>query len=196
LTPDSEIDPSAVTQNGILYLTGTYVGYLITSNMGITATLVHIFLWNYDDIKEGWSFMRPTNLKKVLQPSFWTFWKGGRTKEERQLEAFNDLEVDPHYKLMVANGYDEVPNWWYALVLVGSFMIALGTLYAINSTLPWWGFIIANLLSALFVLFFGAQYGLTGFQFNQQPIVQMLAGYLHPGKPLGMYLHSCQDSIS
>ena len=43
---------------------------------------------------------------------------------------------------------------------------------------------IANVFAAIFTLIFSTQYGLTGFQFNQQPIVQMLAGYLHPGKPL------------
>ena len=83
-----------------------------------------------------------------------------------------------------------MPNYWYLLVLVGSFVIGLGTLYGVQSTLPWWGYIIANLFAALFILFFGAQMGLTGFQFNQQPIIQMVAGYIHPGKPLGMSLPS------
>lgn len=32
----------------------------------------------------------------------------------------------------------------------------------------------ATLLTCLFMLFFGAQYGITGFQFNVQPICQML----------------------
>jgi OPT family oligopeptide transporter len=85
---------------------------------------------------------------------------------------------------MMQNGYKEVPQWWYAVVLVLAFAIGMGTLYAIESTLPWWGFIISNIFAAIFILFFGAQMGITGFQFNQQPILQMLAGYLHPGKPL------------
>lgn len=86
---------------------------------------------------------------------------------------------------MVSEGYKEVPNWWYGCVLVGSFAVALGTLYGIGSTLPWWGYLIANIFAFVFILFFGAQAGITGFQFNQQPVIQMVAGYMHPGKPLG-----------
>lgn len=48
LTPDQTIDPDAVDAAGTPYLTGTYVAYLITTNMGITAALVHMLLWNYD----------------------------------------------------------------------------------------------------------------------------------------------------
>lgn len=44
LTPNNEIDNAALAANGIPYLTGTYVGYLITTNMGITASIVHASL--------------------------------------------------------------------------------------------------------------------------------------------------------
>jgi OPT family oligopeptide transporter len=186
LDANNEIDTAAVIENGVPYLTGTYVGYLITTNMGITAALVHMLLWNYDDIKVGWSFLTLANLKKLLLPSTYMFWKGGISKEEQRLQIIENEEIDPHYKLMV--DYDEVPNWWFGLVLLFSFIVGLITLYAVGSTLPWWGYILANLLSAIFILFFGAQYGITGFQFNQQPVIQMLAGYIHPGKPLGTCL--------
>ncbi|GAB7352500.1 hypothetical protein MBLNU459_g2902t1 [Dothideomycetes sp. NU459] len=184
LNAQNEIDFTALKVQGIPNLTGTYVGYLITSNAGLTATIVHMLLWNFEDIKYGWAWLSPANLRKLLTPSFWIFWKGGKTKEEHEAETLANPEVDPHYKLMMRNGYTEVPNWWFGLTLVASFVIGLSTLYAIKSTLPWWGFIVANLFAALFILFFGAQFGLTGFQFNQQPIAQMLGGYLHPGKPL------------
>ncbi|MCJ1378457.1 hypothetical protein MMC17_001556 [Xylographa soralifera] len=182
LTPENEIDQAGLTENGIPWMTGTYVSYLITTNMGITATFIHMFLWNYNDIKVGWSFLSIANLKKILEPSTWMFWKGGQSKEQRKLEILADESMDPHYKLMV--NYDEVPQWWYLGVLILSFVIGIGTLYGVQSTLPWWGFIIAILLAALMILFFGAQYAITGFQFNQQPVIQMVAGYLHPGKPL------------
>jgi Gpi18-like mannosyltransferase len=86
---------------------------------------------------------------------------------------------------MVQNGYQEVPNYWYGAVLVFAFVIGIGTIYGVGSTLPWWGFIVANLFAAVFILFFGAQMGMTGFQFYLQPVVQMIAGYIHPGRPLG-----------
>ncbi|UKZ83902.1 hypothetical protein TrVFT333_011717 [Trichoderma virens FT-333] len=182
LNPDNTINNTLVAEQGYPYLSGSYVLYLITTNIGITAAIVHMLLWNYDDIKEGWSFLRPSKLRRLGNASTWI----NNTENEetrRQLALAND-EVDPHYKLMMQNGYTEVPNWWYGIVLVLSFVIGMITLYSIKSTLPWWAFIVSNLFAALFILFFGAQMGLTGFQFNQQPVIQMLGGYLLPGKPL------------
>ncbi|TVY27147.1 Oligopeptide transporter [Lachnellula hyalina] len=184
LTPENFIDQAGLKANGIPYLTGTYVAYLITTNMGCTATLVHMILWNWDDIKQGFFFLSPSNLKKLLQLSFWVFWKGGKSKEEHKREVLENPKMDPHYKMMVQAGYEEVPNWWYANVLLLSFAVGMGTIYAVKSSLPWWGYIVSNIFALVFILIFGAQMGLTGFQFNQQPIIQMIAGYLHPGKPL------------
>ena len=144
-----------------------------------------MFLWNYDDIKAGWSFVTVSNMKKLILPSTWTFWKGGKSKAERRAEILADDSIDPHYKLMV--DYDEVPQWWYGSVLLLSFVVSLVTLYGVGSTLPWWGFIVAVVIASVMILFFGAQQGITGFAFNQQPVAQMLAGYIHPGKPLGKY---------
>ena len=30
-------------------MTATYIGYLITTNMGTTANITHMFLWNFDE---------------------------------------------------------------------------------------------------------------------------------------------------
>ncbi|KKP07022.1 hypothetical protein THAR02_00901 [Trichoderma harzianum] len=186
LNHDNTINSTLVANQGFPNLSGTYVVYLLTTNLGITAAIVHMLLWNYDDIKNGWAFLHPRNFKKLAKPSTWAFWKRSEDNDEevrRQL-VLADEEMDPHYKLMMQNGYAEVPNWWYGIVLILSFVIGISTLYAIKSTLPWWGFIVSNIFAALFILFFGAQMGLTGFQFNQQPVIQMLGGYLLPGKPL------------
>jgi hypothetical protein len=56
-----------------------------------------------------------------------------------------------------------------------------------KSTLPWWGFIMATIFTVILTLIVGAQYAITGFMFNLQPLMQMLAGYMFPGRPLGMY---------
>ncbi|KAL7932812.1 OPT oligopeptide transporter domain-containing protein [Trichoderma chlorosporum] len=186
LNPDNTINDTLVAAQGYPFISGSYVVYLITTNVGITAAIVHMLLWNYEDIQNGWAFLRPSNFRKLGKASTYRFWEKSDSEDaqvQRQL-ALADEDIDPHYKLMVQNGYAEVPNWWYGIVLVLSFVIGIATLYAIKSTLPWWGFIVSNIFAALFILFFGAQMGLTGFQFNQQPVIQMLGGYLLPGKPL------------
>jgi hypothetical protein len=83
--------------------------------------------------------------------------------------------------------YNEVPSVWYFLAFLASFVVAMTCLYVMKSTLPWWGLIIGMLLTTVFMLFFGAQYAITGFGFNLQPIFQMLGGYLFPGRPLGSF---------
>jgi hypothetical protein len=80
--------------------------------------------------------------------------------------------------------YDDAPNWWYGIVFLVSIVFGLVSIYKADSTLPWWGFIMATALSSVCILFFGAQFALTGFGFNVQPVIQMLGGYLHPGRPV------------
>ncbi|KAF5136378.1 Oligopeptide transporter 5 [Metarhizium anisopliae] len=186
LNPDNTINSTLVAEQGLPYLSGSYVIRLITTNVGITAAIVHLLLWNYNDLKDGWAFLRPSRLQRLFRVSTYFSWRGHDSGEEaaRRQRVVDDKDLDPHYKLMMQNGYVEVPNWWYGLVLVLSFVIGITTLYKIGSTLPWWAFIVSNLFSALFILFFGAQMGLTGFQFDQQPVILMLGGYLLPGKPL------------
>jgi hypothetical protein len=187
LNPDFTTNNTLVDQVGTPYLTATYVNYLITSNAGLTATFVHMFLWNYQEIKLGWAWVTVDNLKKALNPSNYAFWTqtGSKTPEDKE-RLLNDPSIDPHYKLMV--DYNEVPNIWYFCIFAISWAVGLICLYVMKSTLPWWGFIVATLFLAVFLVFFGAQYAITGFGFNLQPIFQMLAGYMFPGRPLGMII--------
>jgi OPT family oligopeptide transporter len=91
-------------------------------------------------------------------------------------------ELDPHHKQMLA--YKEVPSWWYILILALSMFVALFCIYNLKSTLPWWGFLIACILSFGSTLFFGALTGLIGFGVPITGLVQLIGGYLHPGKPV------------
>lgn len=185
LNPDFTVNGTLVDQAGAPFLTATYVNYLITSNAGLTATIVHMLLWNYAEVSLGWAWMTLTNLKKVLDPSVYMFWRhtGVRSEEEKQ-RIRDDPTIDPHYKLMLE--YDEVPSSWYFFVFILSWIVGIVCLYVMKSTLPWWGFFIATIFLVTFMVFFGAQYAITGFMFNLQPIFQMLAGYMIPGRPLGM----------
>ncbi len=83
--------------------------------------------------------------------------------------------------------YDEAPDAWYFWAFAASFVVSMVCVYVIKSTLPWWGLIFAMFWLWMYMLFFGAQYAITGFQFNLSNVSQTLAGYLFPGSPLGMY---------
>lgn len=188
LGPSFEIDDVKLKEQGLPWLTATYLASIITTNAGVTATFVYMLLWNWDDIKSGWEWAAPSRIKKWLTPSTYKFWAQEEQAEDELQRQLNDENLDPHYRLMLRNGYKDTAQWWWAAILIINFAVGLGCLYAMKSTLPWWGFIVSNLLTLLFMLFFGAQYGLTGFQFNVQPVCQMLAGYMFPKRPLASKL--------
>lgn len=188
ITPDFMVDINAVEANGIPYLTGTYIAYLVTSNLGLTAGIVHMFLWNYDDIKLGWTWINLDFLKKAVTPSTYFFWRstGERSAEEKEA-LINDSRLDPHFKLML--NYDEAPNSWYLCAFAAAWITGITCLYIMKSTLPWWAFIVSNIFLFIFMIFFGSLYAITGFAFNLQPFFQMIAGYMLPARPLGMLFH-------
>ena len=136
LNPDFTVNNALLEKQGIPWLTGTNVAYLITTNAGITATFVHMLLWNYDDVKLGWAWITVENLKKAMHPSYYYFWRstGIRTPEEKQ-RILNDPKIDPHYKVMV--DYEEVPTSWYFAAFAASWIVGIVCLYVMKSTLPW-----------------------------------------------------------
>ncbi|GME22919.1 OPT superfamily oligopeptide transporter [Neofusicoccum parvum] len=102
LNAHNEIDTDALREAGLPWMTGTYLCYLITSNMGLTATIVHMLLWNYDDIKAGWAWVSMDTVRKMWKPETWEGFLGkGETVEERMRRAEAYPALDPHYRLML-----------------------------------------------------------------------------------------------
>ncbi|MCJ1399097.1 hypothetical protein MMC11_002299 [Xylographa trunciseda] len=178
LDSNNVLDPAMLDVLGIPYFASTYATYILSTNLAITATFTHMFLWNYNDIASAWSFATWTNIKKSMNVENWKFWKGST----HDYSAEDEATLDPHYRLMLV--YKDAPNWWYGAVLIFSIVVGLVCLYQVDSTLPWWAFLVACGLAVICILFFGAQYAITGFQFIIQPIIQMIGGYLHPGYPV------------
>jgi hypothetical protein len=109
MNADFTVNSTLVDQTGAPYLTATYVNSLIISNAGLTATIVHMLLWNYAEVSLGWSWITLNGLKKLLDSSLYMFWRhtGVRTEEDKE-RIRQDPTIEPHYKLMLE--YDEVPN--------------------------------------------------------------------------------------
>ena len=174
-----ELDPIALEAQGLPFFTATNASYLLTTNLGITATVMHIVLWHRDAVRNAFSFNRSdfASLQRYASNPRSFFKRQPPPMTEEALE-----KLDPHYQRMLA--YKEVPSWWYVLVLFVSVIVALGCIYTLESTLPWWGFLIAITLSFLATLFFGAMAGLIGFNVPITTVIQLIGGYLHPGKPV------------
>lgn len=137
LNANLELDEAALNVQGLPYFAATNALGLLTTNLGVSSTIVHMFLWNYEIISAAFVGFSLWNLASKLK-----FWK--RTKGQEPTEEEKEA-MDPHRRLMLA--YEEVPNWWYFMTLLLSFAIALFCIYNLKSTLPWWGFLIACTLS-------------------------------------------------
>lgn len=170
LNSDFELDPDALKVQGLPFFSTTNATYLLTTNLGVTAAITHIALFNQDTLRNAFDFSSLVRYAKDPRLLF------------SKTSASPRTETDPHYRMMLA--YKEVPDWWYLVVLVVSAAAGIGCIYTLGSTLPWWGFIVAITLSFLGTLFFGALTGMLGFQVPITSVIQLLGGYLHPGKPV------------
>ncbi|KAI9442371.1 OPT oligopeptide transporter protein-domain-containing protein [Lactarius indigo] len=177
LNDNLEVDPTLLAEQGLPFYAGTWIIYLLTTNIGTAATFTHLLLWNRNDLRGAWGWVNKDSLKRMWTEFDWRFWKADGARE-----VSPDGDLDPHYREMLK--YPDAPNSWYSAILVSSFITAIVIIYKTDSTLPWWGFMIACLLAVICTLFFASFFAMTGITFTIQPFIQMIGGFLHPGKPM------------
>jgi OPT family oligopeptide transporter len=180
LNKKMEVQDSLLEKYGLPYKTSASIFATTGLNAAISATFIHMFIWHYQDLKSAWSFFTIANFKKLGKPKEWNlkFWTW-KNKVITQEEA---NAIDPHYGLMMA--YDDIPQWWFGVILVLSMSSGLVACYLGETTLPWWGFFVAISLSAMCLTFFAAQTAMFGFSPQVQPLIQLIGAYLIPGKPV------------
>lgn len=114
----------------------------------------------------------------------WLAWKQARSR----------TQPDPHYQSMLK--YKEVPMWWYLGLFVLAFFAGLIVNIKGQTTMPAWEYIVALVLGAFIAPFSCILYGLYGSGVGTNLISKMIAGALHPGRPLAnLYLASWVSSI-
>ncbi|KAE8207966.1 hypothetical protein CF335_g757, partial [Tilletia laevis] len=91
-------------------------------------------------------------------------------------------EDDIHAKHMRV--YREAPQWWYMVVLVVTFVVAVIMVEIYDTGLPVWGLLLSMMLPALYILPAGFLYALTGQQFGLNLVSEFVAGYVFPGRTI------------
>lgn len=89
---------------------------------------------------------------------------------------------DIHKRLM--NNFKEAPDWWYLILLVVSVVLAFVAVLCWETQLPWWGLIIALLISAITFIPQGLLEGITNQHVGLNIITELVAGYIWQGRPL------------
>nr|AGA20382.1 oligopeptide transporter 11 [Phanerodontia chrysosporium] len=170
LTPDNSLDKSKLAEVGLPRYTATYVVSQMCYNFSLGAALVHVLLWHWSDLKAafaGFKFLK------------------------------NSQEIDdPHYKEM--RKYPEVPQWWYGLLFLASLGVGIGCSYTTSTPLmPWWSVILFTAISAVIAVCLGFIAATTGFQISIKYAIQVLAAFIHPGKPITvMYVNLYGNSTA
>lgn len=98
LDSTNRVNQTLVDEQGLPFYTATFAVAQLTTNMALTATFVHMLLWNYDDISSGWAFINKENFRKVLRPTTWKwrFWE--TNDEEYKARMLASPNTDPHYR--------------------------------------------------------------------------------------------------
>ncbi|KAJ5986607.1 OPT peptide transporter Mtd1 [Penicillium sp. IBT 35674x] len=111
-------------------------------------------------------------------------WKQARTRKQ----------PDPHYQGMLK--YKEVPQWWYIVLFGLAFIAGIIVTAKGETTLPVWGYIIALLVGAFIAPFSCILYGLYGTGVGTNQLSKMVAGAVHPGRPLAnLYFASWSHQV-
>ncbi|EOY11966.1 hypothetical protein QUC31_001588 [Theobroma cacao] len=110
--------------------------------------------------------------------TIWTMWR--KTKS-----AVKDKFSDVHTRLMKKN-YDEVPDWWFYVVLVSTMVLSIFVCEGFGKQLqlPWWGVLLACAIALFFTLPVGIIQATTNMQPGLNVITELIIGYMYPGKPL------------
>jgi hypothetical protein len=90
-----KVDPTLLAQQGLPYYAGTWVTYLLCSNVALAATLTHLLLWNRDDLRAAWTWMNKNSIAEMILKLDWRLWK------EVKQEVPPDADIDPHYREML-----------------------------------------------------------------------------------------------
>ena len=89
---------------------------------------------------------------------------------------------DVHRKLM--RNYKEVPSWWYMVLFIIVFVLAIVVIHVYDTQLPIWGLIVSIIISLANFLPQGLLEAITNQHVGLNIITELIAGYLFPGKPI------------
>jgi OPT family small oligopeptide transporter len=111
-----------------------------------------------------------------------------------RFKASRNQEPDIHLKLMAK--YAPCPDWWYGILLVVSVMFGLATVLAYESQLPWWAYFVSLAVASVFLIPCCMIYGIANIQLSLNIISPFLAGYMIPGKPIGVMIFKVYSTIA
>ncbi|KAI0646036.1 OPT oligopeptide transporter [Trametes meyenii] len=95
-------------------------------------------------------------------------------------------QPDVHAQLMAK--YPQVPEWWYACILVVTSVFACLCIKLFPTQMTIWAFIVALLIALVYIVPVGMIQAVTNRQVGLNVITELIVGYMLPGRPLAMMM--------
>lgn len=89
---------------------------------------------------------------------------------------------DIHMKLM--RQYPEVPDWWFAVLFVVCFALAVIAMEVWHTGLPVWGYLIAIILPFIYTIPAAFIYAMTAQAIAINLLAELIPGYIFAGQPI------------
>ncbi|QEU63101.1 hypothetical protein KDRO_F10430 [Kluyveromyces lactis] len=93
-------------------------------------------------------------------------------------------QEDIHNRLM--KNYRDVPHWWYGIVFLVFFGLAIAGIRAWNTEMPVWALIFALVIASVFLVPIGIICAVTSISVGLNVLTEFIIGYVLPGKPIAM----------
>ncbi|KZP16460.1 small oligopeptide transporter [Athelia psychrophila] len=112
------------------------------------------------------------------------------TQSRRSIDEHPDI----HARLM--SKYKQVPEWYYGIILVVTFVIGIISIEVWHTQFPVWAYVIALLISFLYVIPIGMIEAITNQKIGLNIITELIIGYMLPGRPIAMMLFKTYGYIT
>ena len=102
----------------------------------------------------------------------------------KSTDVYGKYVKDPHCKMMAF--YEEVPDWWFTMILVGSTILGIISVAIYPTETPIWGIFFTIGINFVFLIPLTAIASVTGFSFGLNVLVELIVGYAIPNSGLAL----------
>ncbi|CAG8244368.1 unnamed protein product [Penicillium olsonii] len=204
LTADFLFDQKAYEDYSPVYLPITYVLSYGVQFAALTSLVSHTICWYGKDIwhqsRKAFEERQDLPNREIYQPLREESSSGRRSFDiSRQSSHDPGREVplggeDVHCRLM--RRYKDAPLTWYLFVLVSMLAIATFTVEYYPTHLPWYGLLLALMITSVFFIPVGIIMAVTNQHSSLYLICQLLCGIVFPGRPVANMIFVTYSYIS
>jgi OPT family small oligopeptide transporter len=103
-------------------------------------------------------------------------------------------QPDVHARLM--SRYPQVPDWWYVVMFLVTFVFGVITIEVWHTEMPVWAFVLSLIIALVYVVPIGMIQAITNIQVGLNVITELIIGYALPGRPIAMMMFKTWGYIS